>query len=160
MNDARFEDSVFSDQPIKLRAAGQDDLTVISALVQDAVCKTADLHWMPNTRRLVVILHRFRWEDRSAADRHKRPYERVQSALTINLASGIRARGIEQAKREQVLSLLSCGLVEDDTDGARVELIFAEDATLSLNVDYLDVTLSDLTRPWAAKGDQAPEHPE
>ena len=80
--DARFEDAPLSDRPLRLRAESADDLAVISSLVQDAVGKAGDIAWMPKKRRLVVLVHRFRWEDSAGAAQAHRPFERVRSAVT------------------------------------------------------------------------------
>ncbi|MEM8697780.1 MAG: DUF2948 family protein [Pseudomonadota bacterium] len=160
MMDARFEEAPFSDQPLKLRAETAEDLEVVSALVQDAVCKTGDIHWMPRSRRLVLILHRFRWEDRAEAERQKRPYERVQSALTIEDATALRVRGIDQAAPLGVQAMLALGF-EATEDGAGVlRVTFADDAEISAQVECLRLSLSDLSQPWEAQTQRPPEHPD
>ena len=59
--DARFEDAPLSDKPLRLKAESDDDLAVISSLLQDAVGKSGDIAWMPKKRRLVALVNRFRW---------------------------------------------------------------------------------------------------
>ncbi|MBY8977594.1 DUF2948 family protein [Rhodobacteraceae bacterium NNCM2] len=160
MTDARFEDAPFSDQPIRLRAETDEDLVVIASLLQDAVLKTADIHWMPKSRRLVIVTHRFRWEDREAAERQRRPYERVQSALTINDAMQIRVRGINQGQKEAVQSLLTLGFTAAEDGAGTVSITMAEGAEILVGVECLDVTLVDLTQPWEAQATTAPSHPD
>ena len=157
MNDARFEDAPFSDQPLKLRAEGAEDLAIISTLVQDAVCKNGDVHWLPRARRLVLVLHRFRWEDRDQAERQSRPFERVQSALSVNMTNQIKARGMDQSDAAAVQSLLSISFSEEDQ---QMLLTFAAGAQIVLEAECIDVSLSDLTRPWEASSESAPQHPE
>lgn len=160
MSDARFEDAVFSDQPLKLKAEGAEDLEVISALVQDAICKTGDIHWMARHRRLAVILRRFRWEDSAEAEAQHRPYERVQSALSIHDATALRVRGIDQSAPEAVQNLLALQF-EATEDGAGIlRLVFADGAELALDVECCDARLIDLTQPWEAKAKAQPSHPE
>ncbi|MEL6479523.1 MAG: DUF2948 family protein [Pseudomonadota bacterium] len=160
MMDARFEDAPFSDQPLKLRAETTEDLEVISTLIQDAVCKTADIHWMPRTRRLVLILHRFRWEDRAEAERQKRPYERVQSALTIEDAGAMQVRGIDQAAADGVQALLTLGFEPAEDGSGRVLATFADGAEVAVGVECLTVSLSDLSQPWEAQSAKPPQHPD
>ncbi|MEM7507623.1 MAG: DUF2948 family protein [Pseudomonadota bacterium] len=160
MTDARFEDAVFSDRPLKLKAEDADDLAVISSLVQDAVCKSEDIHWMARHRRLVVILRRFRWEDRAEAEAQRRPYERVQSALSIHDATAIRVRGIDQQAPDAIQNLLALHF-DPAEDGAGVlRLVFADGAEVALDVECCEATLSDLSQPWEAKAKAAPSHPE
>ena len=47
---------------LKLIALDREDIEVVSAHLQDAVVKAADIHWRPAERRLVVALNRFDWE--------------------------------------------------------------------------------------------------
>ena len=47
---------------LKLIALDEDDLAVVSAHLQDAVVKVADIHWRPSEKRLVLALNRFDWE--------------------------------------------------------------------------------------------------
>ena len=47
---------------LKLIALDRDDMEVVSAHLQDAVIKAADVHWRPSEKRVVVALNRFDWE--------------------------------------------------------------------------------------------------
>jgi len=158
MGDARFEDVPLADRPLRLRAETPEDLGVISALMQDAVGKVGEISWLSNRRQLVLLLNRFRWEDQSRAERDDRPYERVQSALTISSALGVRARGLSPEERQTIYSLLSISFAPgSDADGT-LSLIVAGDGEIAVEVECLDVTLADLTRPWQAKSDRPPAH--
>lgn len=156
--DARFEDADFSDRPLKLRAETVDDLAVISSLLQDAVGRAGDIVWMPRKRRLVVLVNRFRWEDADAARSARRPFERVRTALTIEGVLAVRARGISPADREAVFSLLSLEFEADDECAGRVIAHLADGAEVAIHVECLEASLADLTRPWEAQSQKAPEH--
>ncbi|MEM9369853.1 MAG: DUF2948 family protein [Pseudomonadota bacterium] len=158
--DARFEEAPYSDEPIRLRAETEDDLVVIATLIQDAVLKVSGIHWMPRARKLVLLFHRFRWEDQNAAETQKRPYERVQSALTVNDVLKFRVRGINQSMRDAVLALLTLNLDPGDDGSGQLVLAMADGAELALEVECLNVTLGDLTQPWEAKSKSPPSHPD
>ena len=79
--DARFEDG--AERPLRLKALDAEDLTVVSAAVQDAVFPIGEMRWQKDKRRFGLLLNRFRWEDAEAAKRADRPVERVQSVLAI-----------------------------------------------------------------------------
>lgn len=152
--DARFEDGV--DKPARLIAADADDLKVISALVQDAVASGSDMTWEPANRRFVLLLNRFRWEDRSATQRP----ERVRALLIINDVTGVKSQGVEKGDADTILSLLGLEWQPGkDADGA-VELTFAGDGALSVQTECLNVVLQDVTRPYSAVSGKAPTHPE
>jgi hypothetical protein len=160
MTDARFEDAPLSDQPLRLRAEGADDLAVISCLLQDAVGKPTDIAWMPKKRRLVALLNRFRWEDSADAQQAHRPFERVRSAVTVESVLSVRARGLALDGKEQVFDLLAILFEPADGCAGTLTLTLAGNAEIAIEVECLELTLADLTRPWEAKTNQVPEHGE
>ncbi|WP_434618993.1 DUF2948 family protein [Tabrizicola sp. M-4] len=156
MADARFEDGEIG--PLNLVARDADDLSIISALVQDAVLTGADLKWERSKRRFACLINRFRWEDRDAAEAAKRPYERVRALLVIEDAGAVRSQGIDRGDPETVLSILSLAW-EPGTDGTgAVTLILAGDGAVRVEVEALEVTLHDVTRPYLAPSRKKPEH--
>jgi len=156
--DARFEDAPLSDRPLRLRAEGADDLEVISSLMQDAVGKTGDIAWMPNKRRLVILVNRFRWEDSANAERAHRPFERVRSAVSVESVLNVRACGISPAGRNQVFELLTIVFEPAEGCAGTLTLTLAGKAEIAVEVECLELTLADLTRPWEAKANKAPGH--
>ncbi len=157
MTDARFEDG--AERPLALRAEGAADVPVLSALVQDAVLTAADLRYERRRHRFALMLNRFRWEDRAAAERQRRPVERVRSILVIDGVLGAAQQGMPPRGADTVLSLLSVAF-EGEGDGAgALVLTFAGDGAVRLTVECIDLTLTDVTRPWKATSGRAPSHP-
>lgn len=154
MADAKFEDG--ADQPLRLTAETAEDLPVISALTQDAVSKMGRVNWMPRRRRFSLLLYRFRWEDADRAKAEKRAFERVAAALTVDDVLAVRSRGLSSQDKEQVLNVLNLAF-EPAADGAGVfRIACSGEAAFEFDVECLNVSLTDLTRPWAAGG--VPEH--
>lgn len=157
MADARFEDA--GTAALHLVAEDAEDLAVIAALTQDAVFPITEINWNPRRRRLALLVNRFRWEDREAADRADRAYERVQALLWVEDVLKVRSQGIDRAATDTVLSLLDIAW-EPGADGAGVlTLTLAGDGAIALDVEALDVALKDVTRPYAAPSGRAPGHP-
>jgi len=156
--DARFEDAPISDLPLRLRAETADDVAVISSLVQDAVGKAGDVAWMPRKRRLVVLVNRFRWEDSAGAEQARRPFERVRSSVTVESVLKVRARGVDAADRDRVFNLLAVAFEPAQGCAGTLTWTLAGGAELAVEVECLDLTLADLTRPWEARAGKAPEH--
>lgn len=164
MADARFEDG--AERPLALIAQDAEDLKIIAALVQDAVLTGADLSWRRRERRFAVLLNRFRWEDRAAAQAARRPVERVRSLLLFGDVTAVAHQGLDRRDRDTVLSLLTIDYAPDappeDPAGpagpGRVTLVFAGDGAVQLTVECLDVQLTDVTRPYAAPSGRAPDH--
>jgi hypothetical protein len=155
--DARFEDG--AERPLRLKAETAEDLTVLAALVQDAVGQTSDIGWMPRRQRLALLISRFRWEDARRAGRQGRPFERVRSMLVIENAMKVRSSGIDPRDRDLVVSLLTLDF-EPGEDGAGVlRLTLAGDGEIAVDVEALEVTLTDVTRPYAAPSGLEPSHP-
>jgi hypothetical protein len=156
--DARFADG--AEQPLHLLAVAPDDLGVISALVQDAVLPAAEMRWDRRGRRLALLLNRFRWEIRDAAERHHRTYERVQSVLTVEDVRLVASQGFDRRDPELVLSVLSIAFEPGEDGAGRVILTLAGDGAIAVDVECLEVTLHDVTRPYEAPSGKAPHHPE
>jgi len=156
MTDARFEDG--SDAPLALIAQDAEDLGVISALLQDAVMVVSDMRYVAKRRELGVLLNRFRWEDRAAAEREGRSYERVRCLLVFNDVLKVAAQGVQQAEADTILSLLSLAFEPGEDGMGRVRLTLAGDGEVVLDVESLNVTARDVTRPYAAPSRKVPDH--
>ncbi len=156
MADARFEDG--AEAPLFLGAQDADDLQVISALCQDAVFPITEMTYAKSRREFALLLNRFRWEDRDAADRAGRGYERVRSVLLLRDVQSVRSQGIDRGDKDTILSLLSIGFEPGEDGTGEVILTLAGDGVIALGVETLDATLRDMTRPYLAPSHKAPEH--
>lgn len=152
-NDARFEDG--RERPLNLGAMDPDDLQVLSALAQDAVFPTSEIGWRPKERRFAILLNRFRWED-AGRDRHGA--ERVRSVLVIDHVLRVASQGIERGQKHMILSLLSVTFEPGEEGSGYVLLTLAGDGAIRLEVEALEVTLKDVTRPYRAPAGKAPGH--
>ncbi|MEM8823305.1 MAG: DUF2948 family protein [Pseudomonadota bacterium] len=150
--DAGFHDGVA--RPLRLWATDAEDLQIVSALCQDAVLQAADMRWLREDRTVVLLLNRFRWEFGS------RTPERVRTLFTTSDVRHVRGQGIVPGDEDTVLSLLAVEWeVGEDAEGI-LRLTFAGDGVVEIQADCLDVTLRDVTRPYAAPSGKAPVHPE
>ncbi len=158
MADARFEDG--DEPPLALTARTAEDLAVISALVQDAVLPVIEISWLPRRRRFAVLLNRFRWEDKAAADSAGRDYERVRSLLVVDDVTRVKSNGIDPGDRDLILSVLSLGFEPTDDGAGRIVFNIAGDGQIALDVECIEMQLKDVTRPYRAVSGKAPEHPQ
>lgn len=156
--DAKFEDG--GEGALALRAETKDDLAVIAALVQDAILPITEIAWEAKARRLALLINRFRWEDKAAAEAEKRPYERVRSLLVISDVTHVASMGIDRSDRDVVLSILDISFEEAEDGAGRVTLTLAGDGALAADVECLDVDLRDVERPYRAPSGHAPHHPD
>lgn len=158
MTDARFEDG--DEQPLRLIAQDAEGLQIFSALLQDAVFPITEMAYAARRRRFALMLNRFRWEDRAAAERAGRKFERVQSLLVFEDVLAVRTTGIDRADTKTILSLLEITHAPGSDGTGTVTLILAGDGAIALEVEALDATLRDVTRPYLAPSGKAPAHPQ
>ncbi len=156
MADARFADG--AERPLRLKAESAEDLPVLAALLQDAVFTAPDMGFSRRGRRFDVLLNRFRWEDRSAAEAARRPYERVRAVLSVLDVTGLASQGVTPGDKDSVLSLLSLGFTPGEDGTGVLELVLAGDGALRLQVECVNLVLTDVTRPYRAASEQAPGH--
>ena len=158
MTDARFEDG--EETALRLMAQDADSLEIISALVQDAVFPAAEMKWRAKARDFAILLNRFRWEDKDNAEARKRPYERVQTVLVISDVVRVFSQGVDRSDPEMILSLLSLVWEPGEDGTGRITLTLAGDGAIALDVECLNLSLQDVTRPYIAPSGKAPDHPD
>jgi hypothetical protein len=143
-------------EPLKLVALDAEDLTVISAHMQDAVLKAGDITFWKSDSRFALLARRFDWEGADSGQKRRR-----LSALQFGRVLSVQAQGIDAALKERVLSLLSVTFTSTspalDEPGGEILLIFSEDAAIRLGVECVEAQLTDLGPIWEAAA--APEHP-
>lgn len=154
--DAKFEDG--AEQPLRLKVVDGEDLKVVSALLQDAVFPVVEMSWQPGKRRFGLLLNRFRWEDKDRAKRQRRAVERVQSALIVEDVKKVSSNGIDRKDTDLVLSVLSIEFTPGEDGSGQLEFILAGDGAIALEVECLNASLSDVTRPYAAPSRAVPKH--
>lgn len=134
---------------LRLAAVDEEDLAVLSAHVQDAVLKVADLIWLPKERRFAMAMNRFVWE--GEADGRHPPNQRRRSALTFDRVTNVRSAGIDRARPDAVLELLALSFaVGEEAPAGRITLVFAGGAAVELEAEVIEARLADLGPAWAA----------
>lgn len=156
--DASFLDG--GERPLRLIARDAEDAKVISALLQDAVFPASEMKWEARKGRFALLLNRFRWEDVPAAERRNRAFERVQSVLVFDDVRKVSSQGIDRSDPDMILSLLSIDWAETDAPSGTLTLQLAGDGAIALDVEAIEMTLKDVTRPYIAPSRKQPKHPE
>lgn len=155
--DATFEDG--AERPLRLKAEDAEDLKVLSSLVQDAVLPASEMRLERERRRFSCLINRFRWEDKAVAERQGRGFERVQALLVVDDVMHVAQQGLDQRDADMVLSLLALTFEPGEDGTGRIELTFAGDGAVALDVEALNLMLQDVTRPYASNAGAAPSHP-
>ena len=129
------------DQPLKLRAADVEDLTVLAACLQDAILPLSDITYVAAERRFVLVANRFRWERRGDG------FERINCGVAFNHVRAAKLKRIDRRDRGLLLDLLTL-VAEEIAGGYAVSLICADDRTIRLELDRIEVTAEDYGLPW------------
>lgn len=138
-------------EPLKLIALDADDLSVISAHLQDAVLKRGDIVWLPGEKRFALALRRFDWEGAAQGQKRRRlsalHFERVTAARSTKIAAD-----------DAVLSLLAVTFTGSDEPAGQVTLHFSDGAAIRLDVECIEAQMKDLGPIWEAVA--TPAHPD
>jgi hypothetical protein len=154
--DASFEDG--RETALNLGALGQEDLQVLSTLVQDAVFPATEIIWHASQRRFAILLNRFRWEDPALAAQGSQAAERVQTVLAIGNVLAVASQGIDRTDTAMIFSVLSIKFDGAEDEAGVVLLTLAGDGAIRLSVEALEVQLKDVTRPYTAPSKTIPDH--
>lgn len=140
-------------EPLKLIALDADDLSVISAHLQDAVLKRADIAWLPAEKRFALALRRFDWEGAAQGRKRRRlaalHFERVTAARSTKMTAGA---------GDAVLSLLAVTFAQSDGPAGQITLHFSDGAAIRLDVECIEAQMKDLGPIWEAVA--TPAHPD
>jgi hypothetical protein len=126
---------------LKLVALDMDDIAVVSAHVQDAVVRIADILWQPREHRFVMAVNRFDW---MAAVESNADYRRCRTALRFDRVLGCKCRNLDPSDGNTRLNLLAVEFVESDAPAGVVTLFFSGGGVIRLDVECLEVELADL----------------
>jgi Protein of unknown function (DUF2948) len=140
---------------LKLIAFDAEDLSVLSANLQDAVLRIADVAYLPREKRFAAIANRFDW---ASADQGQGNYARRRSAVRFERVLGAQLQGIDPAEKGTVLALLAISFEPTEAPEGHVLLHFADGAAIRLHVECIEAELKDLGPVWKAKS--KPRHPD
>jgi len=134
---------------LKLRAEDEEDLAVISAILQDGLVAVAEMAWLPEERRFVLVANRFRRE--AAGDPGRKP-ERRMAGLRIDGVTAVQRRGFHPREGDRLLVLLALR-----SEPGALYLDFAGGSSVRLEVERILCHLDDFGEPWPTQF--RPRHP-
>ena len=142
--------------PLKLLANDDDDLAVISAMLQDALVPTDEMTWQRDDGRFVLMVNRFRWETTPEHDQRGAIHERIHTGLCFEHVTQVRRRGFATSTAGGLLSLLALRHQALPDGGSVIDLTFSGGAEIRLEVSQLSCRFDDVDRPWPTR--QRPAH--
>src|SRR3972149_100920 len=123
---------------LKLAALDAEDLSVLSAHLQDAVAKVVDMAFLQKEKRFAMLVNRFDW----AASERGNPMRR-RAGVQLERVLGAQTRGFSLADRNTILNLLAVEFEETDKPSGTGTLFFSGDAAIRLQVECLEAEISD-----------------
>lgn len=144
-------------QLLKLVALDQEDLTVISAHLQDAVLHVGDLSYLPKEKRFLAIVNRFDWQrDAAGATARPKDHQRRRTALRFEHVTAVRRHNIVQATPTAILSLLALQFTPTQEPAGQITLTYSGGGALRLEVECIEMELRDLGPVWTTPN--KPDH--
>ena len=128
-------------EQLRLVALDAEDLSVISAHVQDARIQAADIVWRQDEKRLVVGLNRLDWEQTLSGGTVPR---RLLAALRFDRVLACKSRNIDLDRPEAVLELVGIEFHPTEAPSGSALLLFSHGGALRLDVECLECELTDL----------------
>jgi hypothetical protein len=135
---------------LKLRGEDQEDLAVISAILQDALVAVGEMAYLPDEARFVLVANRFRREPPAPGAAPN--FERQLAGVRFDGVRAVQRRGFHPRERERLMVLLSIR-----AEPGSLFLDFAGGGSIRLEVEQILCHLDDLGEPWPAQW--RPRHP-
>ncbi len=137
---------------LKLRAQDTDDLTVISAYLQDAVTVVADFSHSSKERLFAMMFNRYVWEETVTAknEGEAKKCRRIRTGCHFENVIKVTSQNIPQSDKKHVLELLAIEAEALDNDNIAIDLIFAADEVIRLEVELIEAQMQDIGEPYPA----------
>jgi hypothetical protein len=132
--------------PLRLKAVSTDDLTLVSACLQDMMLPLSALHYHEGV--FMGLGNRFYWEGASRFEEWGH-YYRVHSSFKIEHVTNVYKKGFED--KEKFLNLLLVTFHDH-----AIHLLFSDHKELKLEVSAIAVTVRDVNDPWITE--TKPDH--
>ena len=136
---------------LRLLARDEDDVAVVSALLQDAIIPGADMKFNRKTGQFIIVANRFCWEVQPlggvTSSDGKPVHERRLCAICIRHVSAVRHHNWPDMWQDALFNLLALrhvDMAEQAGEGVGLQFEFSGGSSLRLLMDKIDITLADL----------------
>ena len=139
--------------PLRLMAGDAEDLSVLSAMLQDAIAKIGDFAYLPAERRFAFVSNRFVWE--CAVSRRAGPFARVRAGVHFDDVVSAKFQHLRNDAKDAVIELLAVRF-EAGQDGVGVIMLdFSGGGAVRLEVESVNAYLADMSEPWRTRAKPA-----
>ena len=139
---------------LKLIARTEEDLSVLSAHLQDSIANISDIANLKKNRIFLMQLNRFMWEDVEKGVFRKN--KRIRTIVKFENVLNVLSKNINQQKKDKFLDFLAIETNLTVDNNHEMKIIFAGDSIIRLISEAIEVTLDDQGEAWDTKN--KPKH--
>ena len=139
---------------LKLIAKTQEDLSIVSAHLQDSIASVSDIANLKKNKIFLMQLNRFMWEDVEKGVFRKN--KRIRTILKFENVFDVLAKNIDQQKKNKFLDFLAIETNMTPDNNYEMKIIFAGDSIIRIISEAIEVTLDDQGFAWDTKN--KPKH--
>ena len=136
---------------LRLLARDEDDVAVVSALLQDAIIPGADMEFKRKTNQFFIVANRFCWDiqplDGVTSTDGKPVHQRRLCGICIRHVTAVQHHNWLDRRQDALFNLLALRYVDMAKytgDGVVLQFEFSGGSSLRLLTDDIDITLADL----------------
>ena len=119
----------------RIIATDNEGLQVISACCAGAEIKVSDIKYLKKNKVFLISLNRFKIET-------EKKNKIIKSICKFEFVDQVKSKNIKQDVPEQKLKLMAIDYLKNDKN-YEINLIFANNAYLTLSTEIIEVTLDD-----------------
>lgn len=145
---------------MKLAALDEEDLAVLSAHLQDAVIRVADMAYRPQDKRFAFMADRLGADSlfcREGLGASNDPDSRRRTGVHFDRVLKVATRGIDRSKPNEMLELIAIQFIPGEPPMGYIDLMFAGGKDIRLTVECVEAELRCFG-PLAEPRASAPEH--
>ena len=139
---------------LKLIARTVEDLSVVSAHLQDSIASVLDIANLKKNKIFIMQLNRFMWEDVEKGVFRKN--KRIRTILKFENVLEVHSKNINQSQKDKFLDFLAIESNSMPDNNYVMKIIFAGDSIIKIISEAIEVTLDDQGEAWNTKN--KPKH--
>ena len=134
---------------LRLMAKNQDDLTVISAYLQDSIVIVRDIVFLKKNMTFIMIVNRFMWEDVEKGV--FRQNKRIRCAVKFEEVLKVKSQNVNQRNKNKPLEYLAIECRLNFNKAYEINIFFSGDSIITIISEAIEVVMYDLGKPWEVK---------
>ena len=146
---------ISADKVLSLQCEKDQDIKVISSLLQDSLISNADIYFERTQKTFAFIANRFCWE-RVSSKNSDFSYYRVLSGVNIQNVISVKQKNLIQKKNNETALFYNLLTIEYDSVSNEITLVFSQGISVKLNISQLNIFIRDLDEPFPTQ--QIPDH--